>query len=397
MSDIAIPTVIAIEKGRGSWESFQKLLYAFELELQADGWDNLIGQHIQNLRVSKGISGVDISKKVGISRYTLMRIEKNERNSSFSAICSILKYLKSDLHIVQARRDYALDESETTTAPPIIKADNLNGKPFENLINSIVYGECVEVMRSAIPDDSIHLVVTSPPYQNQRTYKGYSFDFESIAKELFRVTKKGGVIAWIIGDSVGKDGGKTLEPFKQALYFQELGFLMHDIIVWEKDSPAFPSKPGSKRHTNASEWIFILSKGKPATANIIQDKPNRWAGNHYWGRLTARNKDGILQDRGENKTQTIPPFSPRYNVWRYQSGAGKTAKDKTAHDHPAIFPESLVEDLIHTYSNDGDVVLDPMAGSCTTVVAARKLKRKFIMVEISEEYCELGRKRLAGS
>jgi len=121
-----------------------------------------------------------------------------------------------------------------------------------------------------LDDGTIDLTVTSPPYDNLRSYKGYSFDFESVAKELYRVTKDGGVVVWVVNDATVK-GSETGTSFKQALYFKEIGFLLHDTMLYEKDSCPYPE---TTRYYPSFEYMFILAKGKIGTVHLIADKAN---------------------------------------------------------------------------------------------------------------------------
>lgn len=235
-----------------------------------------------------------------------------------------------------------------------------------------------------MPNNFIDLTVTSPPYDNLRTYNGYCFDFEKVAKELFRVTKQGGVVVWVVGDATIK-GSESGMSFKQALYFIECGFNLHDTMIYEKNSSAFPASRTGNRYTQIFEYMFVFSKGKPK-CNLIIDKPNKWAGFTNWGNNTQYNKEGELVKT--NNIKPIQEFSPRNNIWRYVVGFN----DKTG--HPAVFPEQLASDHILSWSNEGDLVYDPFMGSGTTAKMALKNKRNWIGSEISKEYCEIINKRI---
>src|SRR3990167_9309982 len=150
-------------------------------------------------------------------------------------------------------------------------------------INQIIHGDCVEVMDNQMPPDCVDLVVTSPPYDNLRDYKGYKFDYEAVAKALYRVVKPGGIVVWIVGDAVIK-GGETGTSFRQALKFQEIGFTIHDTMIYEKNTSSFPARRKGNRNTQIFEYMFIFSKGTPKTANLICDKENKWVGYTNWGK-----------------------------------------------------------------------------------------------------------------
>lgn len=263
-------------------------------------------------------------------------------------------------------------------------------RKINGYLGHIINGNSAEVL-SKIESNSVDLVVTSPPYDDLRDYTkdaAWNFDcFKKIARQLFRVMKVGGVVVWVVGDSVIKYN-KSLTSFRQALYFQQIGFNMYDVIIYEKAGTGPPHK---NRYFNAFEYMFVLSKGLPKTINIIKDKPNNWAGVSTFGNVTRREKDGTLTKKGK---KVINKFGVRTNIWRYNNGKGYATKDEIAYKHPAIFPEKLVEDHIISWSNEGDIVLDPFCGSGTVPKVASALNRKWIGIEISKEYCDIANKRL---
>jgi DNA modification methylase len=238
------------------------------------------------------------------------------------------------------------------------------------VLNKIFTENCLETM-NRMEDNYIDLVVTSPPYDDLRAYNGYSFDFESIAKELFRITKDGGIVVWVVGDAV-KNGSESGSSFKQALYFVSLGFNLHDTMIYEKNSPSYPARASGNRYTQIFEYMFVFSKGKPKTANLICDKPNKWAG---------------FKDFSGKLKNPVPDFSPRNNIWRFVTSFNGVK-------HPAPFPEQLALDHVLTWSVEGDVIYDPFMGSGTTAKAAILSKRNYIGSEISSEYVEIAEKRL---
>ena len=254
--------------------------------------------------------------------------------------------------------------------------------------SKIIHGENVKVLKT-LEANSIDLTVTSPPYDNLRNYNGYSFDFESLKKELFRVTKEGGVVVWVVGDATVK-GSETGSSFKQALGFIEEGFRLHDTMIYQKDNP--PPVGGHNRYYQAFEYMFIFSKGSPKTFNP-QKRPRR---NKYNDKRTRRFKAGVRNKDGSfvKKETKINTIVKRENVWRYVVGGGNSTKDKEAFKHPAIFPEKLALDHILSWSNEGDLVLDPFCGSGTTLKIAHQSGRRFIGVDISFEYCEIATRRV---
>lgn len=247
-------------------------------------------------------------------------------------------------------------------------------------------GDCVSLMRE-LPDASIDLTVTSPPYDDLRAYKGFTFDYKPVAQELYRLTKQGGIVVWVVGDAT-KNGSESGSSFKQALYFMETGFKLHDTMIYEKNSSAFPAARTSKRYTQIFEYMFVFCKGKIRNdITLLCDKPNKWAGHTNWGNNTQYDKDGNLKQT--NNIKPVPDFSLRNNIWKYSVGFN----DKTG--HPAVFPEELARDHILSWSNEGDIVLDPFMGSGTTAKMAKLNNRHYIGFDISEEYCEIAQNRIA--
>ena len=248
--------------------------------------------------------------------------------------------------------------------------------------NYIECGDSVEKLKT-LPDNSIDLTVTSPPYDNLRTYGGFTWDFEATAKELYRVTKQGGVVVWIVNDSTVK-GSETGTSFKQALYFKECGFNLHDTMIWQKIYP-FQHK---NRYISCFEYMFVLSKGKPKTANLICDRKNKWAGAQIHG--TERQPNGATKQLSSvQKSKKVKDFGARLNVWDIP------AEKNNKSGHPAVFPERIAKDHILTWSNEGDTVLDCFMGSGTTALAAIKTGRRYIGFDVSEEYCEIAKRRLS--
>jgi DNA modification methylase len=233
------------------------------------------------------------------------------------------------------------------------------------MLNTILCGRAEAVLKE-MPERYVDLTVTSPPYDNLRKYHGYVFDFEAIAKELYRVTKPGGVLVWVSGDAT-INGSETGTSFKQALFFKEIGFLLYDTMIYEKPGSGLPHK--DKRYGQQFEYMFVLSKGIPKTANI-----ERFPETGKQGITTRRNKDGTTTKGTYNIGGGV-----KGNIWRMTGAHSK---------HPAPFPEELAERHIKTWSNPGDIVLDPMAGSGTTLKMALKNGRNYIGIEVSKAYID---------
>lgn len=227
--------------------------------------------------------------------------------------------------------------------------------------------------------ESIDLSVTSPQYDDARTYGGHKWDFESGALELFRVMKQGGVVCWNVNDMV-KDGGESLTSCKQKIFFVEkCGFRVHDTMIYEKSNG---SKPDKWRYNSCMEYIFILSKGRPKCFNPIKDKPNSTAGKPCFGKHTMREKDGSMSVREDRKIAAA--FGTRSNVWK---GLTRGQEDCGLNlPHPAMMPKWLAGDLILSWSNPGDIVIDPMAGSGTVGMKAIEHGRRAVLIEVNPEY-----------
>ena len=250
--------------------------------------------------------------------------------------------------------------------------------------------------------------MTSPPYDGLRTYGivkpeainhtvihnrqrpaerafNYIFDFETIARELYRVTKPGGVVVWIVADQT-RDGSESGTSFRQVLFFMEIGFNLHDTMIYESHKPPYTHR----RYQQKFEFMFLLSKGRPNVFNPTMI-PCTNAGQTP-KRRTVRNADGQLG--GFRQPKAVKATKIKGNIWTYATGA-RAGEDKIAHLHPAIFPEKLAEDHILSWSNRGDVVLDPFLGSGSTGKMAIKNGRRFIGIDKSDEYVEIARKRIA--
>ena len=251
-------------------------------------------------------------------------------------------------------------------------------------LNKIYCMDCLDGLKQ-LEDECVDLTVTSPPYDNLRKYNGYSFDFENIAKELYRVTKKGGIVVWIVGDSTVK-GSETGTSFKQALFFKEIGFNLHDTMIYLSDKPPLTHP----RYEQKFEYMFVFSKGKPKTFNPIMEECK------YYG---SSKKASTFRHDGDNLgsihiSGNVKKYKIKGNVWKYSTGYQKSTKDKIAFKHPAIFPEQLAYDHIISWSNENDVVMDIFMGSGTTAKMCKKANRNYIGFEISQEYCDIAEERL---
>ena len=245
-----------------------------------------------------------------------------------------------------------------------------------------IYNEdCLETM-ARMPDCYVDFVITSPPYDDIRNYNGYHFEFEKIAKELFRVTKKGGVIVWVVADAT-INGSETGTSFRQALYFKDIGFNLHDTMIYYKNNPM---PQAGKRYHQHFEYMFVFSKGNPKTFNPITETTKY----HGLANMKNRGQKGSLDyEKVERTTE-----KKIGNVFCYSIGGGISTKDKIAYQHPAIFPEKLVADQINTWTNENDLIYDPFMGSGTVAKMAQILGRNWMGSEISSEYVKIAEERL---
>lgn len=249
-------------------------------------------------------------------------------------------------------------------------------------LNKIHNMDCVDGMR-LLDDCSIDLTVTSPPYDNLRTYNGFTFDFESVAKELYRITKIGGVVVWIVADQT-IDGSESGTSFRQALYFKEIGFRLHDTMIYAKENPIPLTH---NRYEQSFEYMFVFSKKSPRVFNPIVEKCLTFG--FYKNRRNSGRVDGS-STRSRNESSEVKSTRYKNNIFFYNIGSkfGETGT------HSAPFPENLAQDHIISWSNEGDIVLDPFMGSGTTAKMAILNRRRFIGFEISEEYVKQANARI---
>jgi DNA modification methylase len=263
-------------------------------------------------------------------------------------------------------------------------------------LNTLYNQDCISTM-SVMSDNFVDLVITSPPYDDLRTYNkhvqgnrtefnGYSFPFESIARELYRIVKQGGVVVWVVGDATNK-GSETGTSFKQALFFKECGFDLYDTMIYQKTGTPFPQK---NRYNQTFEYMFVFSKGKPNTFNPVMKK-NATAGAVRHSRK-FRTADGEMKPGFNGKP--INEYGIENNIWLIKNGMNKSTKDLVAFEHPAIFPEELVLKHIISWTKKNDIIYDPFMGSGTTAKASIQLERNWIGSEIDSTYCEICNKRL---
>jgi DNA modification methylase len=249
-------------------------------------------------------------------------------------------------------------------------------------VNKIHCGDNCDLL-GQMPRQSVDLVVTSPPYDDLRTYGGHSWDFYGVAWQLKRVLKPGGVIVWVVADAT-HEGSETGSSMEQALHFKRLGLNLHDTMVWHKGGF---SQAGDLqvRYGQSWEYCFVLSAGKPKTWNPLRDRKNKHAGTGQHG--TIRNADGSMKPVS-NPGRVLDDVGIRFNVW-------EIPPHKVDSGHPAPFPFELARDHVATWSDAGDLVLDPFSGSGTTAKAAKELGRQFIGLEVNPQYVALSERSIA--
>lgn len=248
----------------------------------------------------------------------------------------------------------------------------------------LMQGDCLERMKE-IEDERVDLTVTSPPYDSLRSYNGNNEQWgehvwKAVIQDLYRVTKDGGIVVWVVGDATIK-GSETGTSFKQALWSMECGFNLYDTMIWKKPNPSVPTQG---RYYASFEYMFVFSKGKPKCLNLSVKRKNKTYGSSYSVKTIIGKDDNV---KYSNKTNTVGQFSREHNVWEI-SVARKT------YSHRAVFPEKLAHNHIISWSNEGDKILDPFMGSGTTGVACVKLNRNFIGIELDQEYFKIAKKRI---
>jgi site-specific DNA-methyltransferase (adenine-specific) len=274
-------------------------------------------------------------------------------------------------------------------ATQLVGGINMTPENYVNRKNALFEGDCLELMKD-IPNGSVDLTVTSPPYDNLRSYNGNNAQWgehvwKSVLADLYRVTKEGGVVVWVVGDATIK-GSETGTSFKQALYAMDCGFNLHDTMIWNKGN--FTAVGALKtRYAQVFEYMLIFTKGKIATFNPIKDRKNKHFGDKY--HQTVRQADGTTKDGHGKGEKQIAEFGQRHNNWLLFP-----EKSNSKRCHPAQFPEQLAHDHIISWSNEGDTILDPFMGSGTTGVACKNLNRNFIGIEMDENYFQIATKRI---
>ncbi|MGI9256893.1 MAG: DNA-methyltransferase [Salinispira sp.] len=248
-------------------------------------------------------------------------------------------------------------------------------------VNSFYTGNAVDLLNHSCEEASIDLTVTSPPYDDLRNYKGYSFDPAEMLSAVYRVTKPGGVCVWVVGERIS--GSRSLSSFDHAFIGRDCGFLVHDVMIYQKKNTPFMR---SNAYTNCYELMLVFVKGRPKTFNPLKVPTKR---NGWETAVSNKGPDAVNRKRPVE----LKKEKTRTNIWQYAVGLGGSTTDKIAFRHPAIFPEKLAGDHILSWTNPGDLVLDPMCGSGTTCKMARLNGRQWIGIDISQEYIDIASER----
>jgi site-specific DNA-methyltransferase (adenine-specific) len=253
-------------------------------------------------------------------------------------------------------------------------------------LNKVYQQDCIVGMRK-IPDGAIDLVVTSPPYDNLRDYNGYSVDLNETGKNIYRILKDGGVAVMVIQDQT-KNFGKSLTSFRTIVdWCDNVGFKLFECVIYRKNGTE--GAWWKNRFRVDHEYMPIFLKGeKPQYFNKDSLKVKSKHGGKIMTGFANRKTNG---ETGKSITKAINEMKCRGTVWDYLMAGDK---DPVKRKHPAPFPDKIPFDFINCFCPPNGIVLDPFVGSGSTVVGAKKLNRSFIGFDISEEYCNLTRKRL---
>lgn len=269
-----------------------------------------------------------------------------------------------------------------------VSAGDLTLLKFENVpvasgMALLAVADAVQSSRT-LPNEALALTLTSPPYDHMRDYGGYARiaigQVNALARELFRATKDGGVVVWIVSDQT-LNGGETGTSFRHAQAFMKAGFKLADTMIYQKANPG-GARGSPALYTQAFEYMFVLCKGCLPQRDLLKDRPNARPGVYRGG-------GGRRSDDAAKATRTIVTleFGKRSNIWTY-------SRDSETFGHPAPFPLALAEDHVRSWSDAGDWVYDPFLGSGTTMVAALRHGRNAIGSDINPAYVEISRSRL---
>ncbi|MCQ2348080.1 MAG: site-specific DNA-methyltransferase [Paludibacteraceae bacterium] len=256
----------------------------------------------------------------------------------------------------------------------------------QDYLNKIICGDSGEILPT-FPENSVDLVVTSPPYDDLRTYNGFQVDLHAIGKELYRVLKPGGVVVMVIQDST-KNFAKSLTSFKTIVdWCDNIGFKLFETCIYHKYGTE--GAWWKNRFRVDHEYMPIFFKGD--RLQYFDKEPLKIPSKHGGKVMTGsgnRHTDGTTSER---VTRPINLMKCRGTVWDYLMAGDKNPLKRK---HPAVFPDKIPYDCIRCFCPEDGIVLDPFVGSGTTAVIAKKLGRKYIGIDISQEYCNLSNERI---
>jgi SOS regulatory protein LexA len=280
-----------------------------------------------------------------------------------------------------------LDVIREEVRPTIQFPEYKEAKKYNEVpLNKIICGDAVSELKK-IPNNSIDLIVTSPPYDGIRKYNGFSFDLHATGKEIYRVLKEGGMAVMVIQDQT-KDFGKSLTSFRTIVdWVDSIGFKLFETVIYRKHGTE--GAWWKYRFRVDHEYMPIFLKGeKPKYFNKEPLKvPSKHGGKIMTGSGNRRT-DGTTT---KTVTRPINPMKCRGTIWDYLMAGDK---DELKRKHPAVFPDKIPLDFIQCFCPPNGIVLDPFIGCGSTVVAAKYLKRNYIGIDISEEYCNLAKERI---
>lgn len=241
-------------------------------------------------------------------------------------------------------------------------------------------GDCRDVLPTL---GAVNAVVTSPPYGDIREYGGHTRgEWLDVIAAIAGILAPGGVCVWNVADQT-VDGSETGTSFRQALHAMACGLRLHDTMIYCKSGVTFPD---ANRYHPAHEYMFVFSRGAPAHFNGIKDWTNKWRGSPMHG--TDRLPDGTTRPISQ-MGKAVPAEGLRRNWWPMAN-----PYDGSTEGHPAPMPYAMAHDHIATWTATGDVVVDPFLGSGTAGVAATRLGRRFIGVELEERYFDIACRRI---
>ncbi len=263
-------------------------------------------------------------------------------------------------------------------------------------INSIIHGDCEEILKK-IPDNSIDLIVTSPPYADSRkkTYGGISPDkyvewFLPKTKDLLRVLKPTGTFILNIKEKA-VNGERHTYVIEIILNMRKQGWLWTEEFVWHKRN----CYPGKWPNRFRDAWERCLQFNKDKRFNMYQEAVMVPMGDWAQTRLKSLSETDKIRDESKSNSgfgKNVSKWVGRENA--YPTNVLYLATECYNRNHSATFPFSLPEWFIKLFTKVGDVVLDPFVGVGTTAIVANNMHRRYVGIDIKKEYCEFAKKEI---